>query len=60
VDPNLGTPKDAPVGPQPPAREIGWKTVVELNYIGSHGSDLFGAYNVNQAEVFSNGFVEAF
>ena len=59
VDPNLGTPKTHQWGLSL-QREIGWKTVVELNYIGSHGSDLFGAYNVNQAEISSNGFVEAF
>ncbi|MEK6323747.1 MAG: TonB-dependent receptor [Acidobacteriota bacterium] len=41
-------------------REIGWNTLVELNYIGRRGENLFGAYNVNQAEIFSNGFLEGF
>jgi hypothetical protein len=59
VDPNLGTPRTHQWGLSL-QREVGWKTVVELNYIGNHGSDLFGAYNVNQAEIFSNGFVDAF
>jgi hypothetical protein len=41
-------------------RELGRQTVVELNYIGRRGVDLFGAYNVNQAEIFGNGFLDAF
>jgi len=41
-------------------RELGWKTVAELNYIGRRGVNLFGAYNANQAEIFGNGFLEAF
>jgi hypothetical protein len=41
-------------------REIGWSTVLELNYIGRKGVDLFGAYNVNQAEIVNNGFLEGF
>ena len=41
-------------------RELGRKTVVELNYIGRRGVNLFGAYNANQAEIFDNGFLGAF
>jgi len=35
-------------------------TVFEAAYIGRRAEHLFGAYNVNQAEIFSNGFLEAF
>jgi hypothetical protein len=59
VDPDLATPRvhQWALGFQ---REIGWKLVAEVNYIGTAGRKLFGAYNVNQAEIFDNGFVEAF
>ncbi len=41
-------------------REV-WKgTGIEVAYIGRKATDLFGAYNVNQAEISSNGFVDAF
>src|SRR5258708_33800755 len=41
-------------------REIAKSTVVEVNYIGRRAYHLFGAYNANQAEIFRNGFVDAF
>lgn len=41
-------------------REVGWNTVFEVNYIGNKGEHLFGAYNINQAEIRNNGFVDAF
>jgi len=41
-------------------RDIGWRMLVELNYIGRRGVGLFGGYNVNQVEIFRNGFLEAF
>jgi hypothetical protein len=59
VDPNWVAPRTQQWGLSI-QRELGWKTVVELNYIGRKGEHLFGAYNINQAEIFTNGFVEAF
>jgi hypothetical protein len=41
-------------------RELGWNTVLTANYIGRRGVGLFGGYDVNQTEIFSNGFLEAF
>lgn len=41
-------------------RELWSKTLVEVAYIGRRASDLFGAYNVNQAEILKNGFLDAF
>jgi hypothetical protein len=41
-------------------REVWSRTVVEAAYIGRKATNLFGAYNVNQAEIFSNGFLDAF
>ena len=35
-------------------------TIFEAAYVGRKADNLFGAYNVNQAELFSNGFLEAF
>jgi hypothetical protein len=59
VDSNMVTPKAHQWGLSI-QREIGWRTVIELNYLGRRGVNLFGGYNVNQAEIFSNGFLEAF
>lgn len=41
-------------------KEVWAKTVVQVAYIGRRASNLFGAYNVNQPEIFSNGFLDAF
>jgi hypothetical protein len=41
-------------------REILRQTVLEIAYIGRKADHLFGAYNVNQAEIRSNGFLDAF
>jgi hypothetical protein len=41
-------------------REILSRTVLELSYIGRRAYNLFGGYNVNQPEVFANGFVNEF
>ena len=59
IDPNLQTPYTH-----------GWalsyqralfrNTLFEIAYVGRRGEHLFGAYDVNQAEIFNNGFVEAF
>jgi hypothetical protein len=41
-------------------REVWSRTLVEVAYIGRKADNLFGAYNVNQAEVLNNGFLDAF
>ena len=41
-------------------REVFKGNVMEVAYIGRRAENLFGAYDVNQAEIFSNGFLEAF
>ncbi len=41
-------------------QEIGWGSVVEVNYIGKKGKHLFGGYDANQVEIRSNGFLSAF
>jgi hypothetical protein len=41
-------------------REVARHTVVDINYIGRRAYHLFGAYNVNQADIFRNSFVNAF
>ncbi len=41
-------------------REVWNKTMLEVAYVGRRAEHLFGAYNVNQAEYTSNGFLNAF
>ena len=41
-------------------RELFSRTVFEVAYVGRRAEHLFGAYNVNQVEIFDNGFVDAF
>ncbi|HEY2018397.1 MAG TPA: TonB-dependent receptor [Bryobacteraceae bacterium] len=41
-------------------REIARSTIVEVDYIGRRAYHLFGAYNANQAQIFNNGFIDAF
>lgn len=41
-------------------REIGGKNVLEINYIGRQGRDLFGGYDVNQVDIHDNGFLADF
>ncbi len=41
-------------------RELFAGTLVELTYVGRRADHLFGAYNVNQAEWRTNGFLDAF
>lgn len=40
--------------------EVMRNTVVEVNYIGRRAYNLFGAYNSNQAQINTNGFLDAF
>jgi hypothetical protein len=59
VDPSLRSPKtyEWALSVQ---REIGLSTVFEANYIGRRGVGLYGAYDVNQVDIFNNGFLQAF
>ncbi len=41
-------------------REIAARTVLDISYIGRRAYHLFGAYDANQAEIFRNGFLQAF
>jgi hypothetical protein len=41
-------------------REIGWKNVLEINYIGRRGNGLYSGYDVNQVDIHNNGFLAAF
>jgi carboxypeptidase family protein/TonB-dependent receptor-like protein len=41
-------------------RELFRNTLIEIAYVGRRGEHLFGAYNVNQVEYRSNGFLDAF
>ncbi|HET6979588.1 MAG TPA: carboxypeptidase regulatory-like domain-containing protein [Pyrinomonadaceae bacterium] len=41
-------------------REIGGKNVIEVNYIGRQGRNLFGGYDVNQVDFTKNGFLADF
>jgi len=41
-------------------RELVKNPVLTVSYIGNHGTHLYGGYDTNQSEIFSNGFVNAF
>ena len=41
-------------------RDIGKNTVLEVNYIGRQGRNLFGGYDANQVDIANNGFLTAF
>lgn len=59
VDPTLDNPKthQYSISFQ---REIGWKNVLEVNYIGRQGRGLYGGYDVNQVDIHDNGFLADF
>ena len=59
VDPNLETPitHGWAITYQ---RQLFSQTLFEIAYVGRRAEHLFGAYNVNQAEILSNGFIDAF
>ncbi|MBA3765508.1 MAG: carboxypeptidase regulatory-like domain-containing protein [Acidobacteria bacterium] len=59
VDPSIRSPKTHQWGVSI-QREIGWNSVLEVNYIGRRGVGLYGAYDVNQVDIFNNGFLQAF
>ena len=59
VDPNLVYPRTHQYSLSL-QREIGWKTVLEVNYIGRKGRHLFGGYDANQVDIRGNGFLADF
>ncbi len=40
--------------------QITSNTVAEVSYVGHHAVHLFGGYDANQAEIFKNGFLQAY
>ena len=58
-DPSTRSPKTYQWGVSA-QRDIGFNSVLEINYIGRKGIGLYGAYDVNQVDIFSNGFLDAF
>ena len=59
VDPNLKTPRTHQWALNI-QREVAPNTIVDIAYIGRRGTHLLGAYNVNQTQIFTNGFLDAF
>jgi hypothetical protein len=59
VDPNLQLPRvsEYSFGIQ---REIGWKSVLEIRYVGSRSSNLTRASDFNQIDIRNNGFAADF
>ncbi len=41
-------------------RQLHSNMVLEVNYIGRHGTNLFGGYDTNQVSILNNGFLDAF
>lgn len=59
VDPDLTYPRTHQYGVSV-QREVGFNSVIEVNYIGRQGRKLFGGYDANQVDFRSNGFLAAF
>lgn len=59
IDPNLKTPRTHQwsFGIQ---RQVAKNTIIDATYVGRRAYHLLGAYNVNQAQIFNNGFLDAF
>jgi hypothetical protein len=59
MDPNYHVPKTHmwAIGFQ---REVFKSTKLEIDYVGRHGLNLLGAYNLNNFDIFNNGFLDAF
>jgi len=59
VDPNLQMQKnyEYSLGFQ---REIGWNTAIEVRYVGGQSDSLFKAFDFNQVDITSNGFLADF
>src|SRR5262249_25533082 len=41
-------------------REITRNTVLEIRYVGNHGTDLWRQININEINIFENGFINEF
>lgn len=59
VDPALSYPRTHQYGVSF-QREVGFNSVIEVNYVGRLGRKLYGAYDANQVEIRDNGFLDAF
>ena len=59
IDPNLKTPRTHQWALNI-QREVARNTIVDIAYIGRRAYHLLGAYNVNQTQIFTNGFLDAF
>src|SRR6185369_3602714 len=59
VDPNLKTPRTHQWSFDI-QRQVARNTVLDIAYIGRRAYHLLGAYNVNQADIYKNGFLDAF
>ena len=59
IDPNLKTPRTHEWAFDV-QREVARNTILDVAYIGRRAYHLLGAYNVNQAQIYSNGFLDAF
>jgi len=58
-DPNLRTPRvqSWSVGIQ---RQLSQDTVIEVRYVGNHGTGLWRQENINEVNIFENGFLNEF
>ena len=59
IDPNLKTPTTHQWSFDI-QRQLGGRSIIDVAYIGRRAYHLLGAYNVNQAQIYSNGFLDAF
>ena len=59
IDPNLKTPRTHQWAFNI-QREVAKNTVLDIAYLGRRAYHLLGAYNVNQAQIYNNGFLDAF
>jgi len=59
VDPDLSYPRTHQYGVSF-QREVGFNSVLEVNYIGRQGRKLYGGYDANQVDITGNGFLTAF
>jgi hypothetical protein len=41
-------------------RELTKNTVIEVRYVGNHGTHLWHGYSINEVNIFENGFVQEF
>jgi hypothetical protein len=59
IDPNLKTPRvnEYNIGIQ---REIGFDTAIEIRYVGTKSTNLWRGIDLNQIDIFSNGFLADF